>query len=143
MPTTHGARHARIMLARSIPLVLAVTLTLVVAAGALFFGTFLLAIAAGLVALLTGTGPLSVVGFLGGTAVAYGVIAIVAAAALWAGRAWSWPLAAAIHLVALLGVMVAWSTGGLGSHIVAGLALSLAGLAALGASSRDTFAAAD
>ena len=119
------------MFTRSTPLLLAVALTLVVAAGAMLFGAFLLAIAAGLVALLAGAGPLSVVGFVGGTAVAYGLVAIVAAAALWTGRAWSWPLAAAVHLVALVGVLGAWSTGGFGSHIVAGLALSLAGLAAL------------
>jgi hypothetical protein len=131
MPAGHRASHDRTMSARSTPLLLAVTLTLVVAAGALLFGAFLLAIAAGLVALLSGAGPLSVVGFVGGTAVAYGLVAIVAAAALWTGRAWSWPLAAAIHLVALVGVLVALSTGGFGSHIVAGLALSLAGLAAL------------
>ncbi len=127
------------MPARSIALLLAITLTLVVAAGALLFGAFLLAIATGLVALLTGAGPFSVVGFLGVSAVAYGLVAIVAAAALWTGRAWSWPLAAAIHLVALVGVLVALSTGGFGSHIVAGLALSLAGLAALVSSgTRDT-----
>lgn len=126
------------------PLLLAVTLTLVVSAGALLFGAFLLAVAAGLVALLAGGGPFSLVGFLGGISVAYGLVAIVAAAALWSGRAWSWPLAAAIHLIALVGVLVALSTGGVGSHIVAGLALSVAALAALLSSgTRDTLAAAD
>lgn len=142
MPTGHGARQAGAMSARSIPLLLAVALTLVVAAGALLFGAFLLAVAAGVVALLAGAGPFSLVGLLGGTSVAYGLVAIVAAAALWAGRAWSWPLAGAIHVIALVGVLVAWSTGGFGSHIVAGLALSLAGLAALlSTATRDTLPA--
>lgn len=127
------------MSARPIPLVLAVTLTLVVAAGALLFGAFLLAIAAGYVAILSGSGPLSVVGLIGAASIAYAFAAIVAAVALWAERAWSWPLAAAIHLVALVGVLVALSTGGFGSHIVAGLALSAGGLAALAPSStRET-----
>jgi hypothetical protein len=132
MPDRRDAGHDRAMHARPIPLLLAVTLTLVIAAGALLFGAFLLAVAAGVVPILSGGGPLSVAGLVGAASVAFGLVAVVAAGALWSERGWSWPLAASIHLVALVGVLVALSTGGPGTHVVAGLALSAGGLAALG-----------
>lgn len=119
------------MSTRPLTLLVASTLTLVVAVGAVLFGGFLLAIAAGAVALLDDVGMTSPAGLVGVAALAYGGLALVAAAGLWAERAWSWPLAAAVQLVTLTGVIVAASTGGGGPHTTVGLALSMAGLAAL------------
>jgi hypothetical protein len=111
-------------------LLVASSLTLVVALGAILFGAFLLAIAAGAVSILDSPRA-AVVAVVAVGSIAYGVIALTAAVALWARRAWAWPLTAAVHVIALSGVLVAAATGGPGAHIVAGVTLSAAGLAAL------------
>jgi hypothetical protein len=111
-------------------LLVASSLTLVVALGAILLGAFLFAIAAGAVPILDSPRA-AVVAVVGVASLAYGVVALVAAAALWMRRAWAWPLAAAVHLIALSGVLVASATGGPGAHIAAGVTLSAAGFAAL------------
>ena len=115
---------------RPLPLLISTVLTMVVAFGAVLFGAFLVAIAAGAVPILDGSTS-GIVGVLAAVSIGYGALALVASIALWIGRAWAWPLAAAIHLIAFVGVLVALSTGGFGTHIVAGLTLSAGGLAAL------------
>ena len=131
MASDHAPVDAGRMAARPPSLLLATTLTLIVALGASVFGAFFLAIAAGLVPFLGSANALGPAGVLGAVTIGYGVLAVVAAAGLWTHRAWAWPLATTIHLVAFVGVLIALETGGTGSHILAGLALTGGGLAAL------------
>jgi hypothetical protein len=111
-------------------LLIASGLTLVVAIGAILFATFLFAIAAGVVPILDSPRA-ALVAVLAVMSLGYGVAAFVAAAALWKRRSWAWPLAAAVHLIALSGVLIAAATGGTGAHTAAGVTLSAVGLAAL------------
>lgn len=111
-------------------LLAAITLTILVAVGALLMGAFLVAIAAGAVPILSSPN-LAAVAVVGAAAAAYGALAVIAATGLWLLRAWAWPLAAAVHAIALTGVLIAATTGGPGVHITAGIALSAAGLVAL------------
>jgi hypothetical protein len=120
---------------RPLPLLLASTLTLVVAIGALLFGAFLVAVAAGAVGFLANGGATSAAALVGGASIAFGLLAVLAAVGLWGRRGWALPLAGSIHLIALLGVLAAASTSPFGAHIAGGLALSLGGLAALAAPS--------
>lgn len=121
------------MNARPLPLLLASTLTLVVAIGALLLGVFLVAVAAGAVAFLANGGATSPAALVGAASIAFGLLAAVAAAGLWVRRAWALPLAGSIHLIAFLGVLAAASTSPFGAHIAGGLVLTLGGLAALAA----------
>ena len=113
-------RHAHAMTTRPLPLLLASTFTLVVAVGALLFGAFFVAVAAGAIGFFTTVGPTSPAGLVGIASIVFGVLAIVGAAGLWARRAWAWPLAASVHLIAFLGVLAAASTSPFGAHIVGG-----------------------
>ena len=115
---------------RPLALLISTVLTMVVAIGAMLFGVFLVAIATGALARLD-SATSAIVAVQAALSIGYGALALIASIALWDGRAWAWPLAAAIHLIAFVGVLIGLSTGGFGAHIVADLTLSAGGLAAL------------
>ena len=119
------------MTTRPLPLLLAASFTLVVAVGALLFGAFFVAVAAGAIGFFTTVGITTPAGLLGIAAIAYGALAVAGAVGLWTRRAWAWPLAASVQLIAFLGVLAAASTSAFGAHIAGGLALALGGLTSL------------
>jgi hypothetical protein len=123
--------HDRDMVRLPLLLLVASTMTLVVAFGAFLFGAFFLAIAAGAIEFYGNTGYLSPVGLIGAASITYGALALIAAGGLAAQRAWAWVLAAMVHVVALTGILAALATSGFGVHIAAGLLLVLGGLAGL------------
>jgi hypothetical protein len=134
--------HAAGMERRPLSLLGATVLTATVALGALLFGAFFVAIAAGAIGFFVRVGFGGLAGAIGVASLAYGLTAVLAAGGLWLRRAWAWPLAALIHLVALLGILVAASEGGFGAHIGAGLALAIGGIGSLTSPSvRETLAA--
>lgn len=129
MPGDYGPH----MTTRPAPLLLGTVLTGTIGVGAGLFGAFFLAIAAGAIGFFGPVGFLSLAGLVGAASVLYGVVAIAAAAGMWAHRSWAWPIAATVALIALAGTLTAAFTGGFGSHIVVGILLGVGGLAALAA----------
>jgi hypothetical protein len=111
--------------------VLTAVLTLVAGLGALAVGLLLAALGiSGIGTLdLPGVGP--VIGLTVVAAAAYGLVAIGAAAGLLRDATWALVAAGTVHLIGLLGGLVAAATAGLSAPIVAGLGLTLAGLVAV------------
>jgi uncharacterized membrane protein len=119
---------------RPLPLALAVALVTVAGLAALIFGLVLVALVPAAGAFLGGAlgsiqaGALTITALL---SMAYGLVSLVCAAALWKRRPWSWPIAVALQVVVLLAVGVAVLTGGWSNALVIAVLLGVAILALL------------
>jgi hypothetical protein len=113
-----------------LPVVTAV-LTLVAGLGALAVGLLLAALGmSGMGALdLPGVGP--VIGLTVVAAATYGLVAIGASGGLLRDAPWALVAAGAVHVIGLLGALVALTTAGPSAPLVAGLGLTLGGLVAV------------
>jgi hypothetical protein len=111
---------------RPLSLAVASGLIAIIGVGVGFVGLFLLAIASGGIPLLdSGGGIVSVVGFLGMTAIASSVFALVASVALWQHRAWGWAASLAIAVAGVVGAVIALGSSGAQAPIQVGLVLTL------------------
>jgi hypothetical protein len=125
-----GTAHRRGMRTRPTSLLSAVVLVAITGAAALSLAGLLLAVAAGVFALL-GPSISPAAWVVAAAATVFGAAGLVAAIGLWQGRTWAWPIAAGVQLVGTLGAVVAIATSGPQAPTVIGTAMVAAGLAAV------------